>query len=273
MRSSLIFMSLFLSFAVNAKTLIVTDIDDTIKVSHVLNIKDKFQNALDVTVPFTGMAQLFTLLINQDPQNTKIVYLSNAPKTIAGIPLLAVSHSTFLNVNNFPDGELDLREDIMDPNHKITELRRLFNDERPDVVIMFGDNGERDTEIYHQAQSEYKNINIQSYIHQLYSSQAPFLLPKFLFEIGKPIFSEQIGFVTPIEIAADLKEKGILSQQGYAWMIQNISPYIVNEAKHKVEEFKSETFPEFIKCKDFVWRWKLSDELKPVYNKIQDRCG
>jgi hypothetical protein len=265
---------LFLLIGLNtyAKTLIVSDIDDTIKVSHILSVTAKFQKALDVTVPFTGMAQLYTLIINDDQMHTRIVYLSNAPKAIAGIPVLAASHRTFLALNNFPEGELNLREDIMDPNHKITELRRLLSEERPDQVILFGDNGERDTEIYHQIQSEFKDIKIKTYIHQLYSDKTAALLPKLFSEKGKSVFPEQIGYVTPIEVAEDLKESALLSTKGYNWMIQNVAPVIVAEPKKAIQEFKSVTFPNFIKCRDFVWRWPLTSELKPVYNKIKERC-
>lgn len=267
-------VAFIVSNTTEARTLIISDIDDTIKVSHVLDFSSKVNNSVDVTTPFTGMAQLYQLLVNQNPQDTKVIYLSNAPKTIAGVPLLAVSHSTFLSYNNFPAGDLDLRDDIFDPNHKITELRRILANERPDIVIMFGDNGERDAEIYHQAQSEFPNIKIASYIHQLYSYQVPFFIPNILAEIGKKIYQEQTGYVTPIEVAVDLKQKQILTQNSYNWMIQNIAPVIVKESRFKIyEHLHSLTFPSFVNCKDFVWRWKITPELNLIYDKLQKECS
>ncbi|MCC2680327.1 MAG: hypothetical protein K0R29_2903 [Pseudobdellovibrio sp.] len=256
----------------HGRTLIISDIDDTIKVSHILDHADKVVNALNITVPFTGMAQLYTLLNSQDPQNTKIVYLSNAPKTVAGIPVLLASHSAFLEFNKFPPGSLNLREDIMDPNHKINEIRKLINDERPDQVILFGDNGERDPEIYHQAQIEFgSKVRMQAYIHQLYTSQKPFFIPAFLAEKGKPIFAEQIGYVTPVEVSTDLYQKQLLSAKNYEWMIKNVSPFIVSEGKDK-KSMRSVSFPSFKKCKDFVWKLKLTPELTGIYNKIKKEC-
>ena len=60
---------------------------------------------------------------NQNPNSTRIAYLSNAPETIAGIELLKVSHETFLRSNDFPKGELFLRKSLSDQNHKIDSIR------------------------------------------------------------------------------------------------------------------------------------------------------
>lgn len=264
---------LFISTDIFSKTLIISDIDDTIKVSHILSLPDKVNRATDVMTPFTGMAQLYQLILNQKIKDSQIVYLSNAPSEIAGIPAFEYSHKKFLSYNHFPDGNMNLRESIFDDHHKINEIRKMVEQERPDLLILIGDNGERDPEIYHTAYAEFsKRVKIITFIHQLYSSTVPFYIPNILAEVGSKIYSEQVGFVTPIEIAVELKQRGLFDQRSYDWMNKNVSPYILKESGFKWDGLKPITFPRFKNCRDFVWKWKLTPELKSIYNKIMNTC-
>lgn len=268
------------------KIILISDIDDTIKVSHILAGTDKIIRATNVTTPFAGMAHLFQLVLNANHQSeNKIVYLSNAPKEVLGIPALQVSHQTFLKYNQFPPGELNLRDSLFEENHKIKEIRRIIDSEKPDAVIMIGDNGERDAEIYHQAVQEYSRTGIKmvTFIHQLYGSKVPFYKPNILAEIGKTLYPEQYGYVTPVEIALQLKDEDLIDQAGLDWMLKNISPYIVKESYLKIDLMKPLTFPRFKNCSDFQWRWSQSnaaitlpaDEkvlLNAVIQKIKAEC-
>ncbi|MBC7419296.1 MAG: DUF2183 domain-containing protein [Bdellovibrio sp.] len=259
----------------NKKVLLITDIDDTIKVSHVLSTTGKVSRAADITTPFTGMSQLLQWIIIMNPLSTKMVYLSNAPEEIAGVPAIKFSHQSFLEYNSFPKGDLLLREDWANENHKIETIRNLIDSEMPEIVILIGDNGERDAEIYHQAVVEYGNLGIQiiPFIHQLYATEIPFYIPDVLAEVGKPIFAEQFGFVTPIEIAVELNKQNVLSAAGLQWMIQEVAPYIVDESSIKWDGLKPITFPFFANCSDFKWRWAETAELMPLINKIKKQCN
>lgn len=262
-------------FAAGKKVLLISDIDDTIKVSHVLSKMSAVSRAADITTPFTGMSQLYQLIVNENPDTTKVVYLSNAPAEIAGIPAIKFSHENFLKFNNFPTGEVDLKASIFEENHKIKEIRRLINEQMPDLVILVGDNGERDMEFYHQAVKDYASfseIKMISFIHQLYDTKAPFYLPNYFAEIGKEIYPEQTGFVTPIEIALELQKQGELSQESVDWMIENVSPYIVAEDGLKWDGLKPLTFPSFAKCSNFVWKWEVTKKTRELFKKINDRC-
>ena len=273
---SLLLISLF-SLNLNAsdfpKTLLVSDIDDTIKVSHILSLAAKLGRASDVTTPFRGMAPLYRLIKHQNPQNTYIVYLSNAPQEIAGMPALEYSHKTFLGFNEFPQGAVALRADLHDQNHKINELRRLMETENPELVLLIGDNGERDPEIYHQFYREYSSkARIVTFIHQLYSTKAPFLTPGFIAQVGSRLYPEQIGYVTPVEISLELKNRNILGAAATQWMIDNISPAIVAERRLKWDGLGAVSFPAFKKCGEFVWKWKITADLQPLHKKIMSVC-
>ncbi len=277
-----ILMILTLSFGAvfawgqTAKVLLVSDIDDTIKVSHVLSTIGKFGRAADVTTPFLGMAALYQLIINENPANTKIVYLSNAPDEVAGIPALRISHQTFLDRNHFPKGSLLLRDGLFEQDHKIKELRLLIESEKPDVLILLGDNGEKDILIYDQIVSEYAGLTrmkILTFIHQLYATEKSFLVPDFLSEIGLKIKPQQVGFVTPVEIGLKLNEQHLLSRKSLEWMYKNIIPRIVSESSSLWDGFEPISFPSFKKCQDFRWIFATPAPVLSLVHKIERECN
>ncbi len=275
------------------KVLLVSDIDDTIKVSHVLNKIGKFARAVDATTPFKGMSQLYQLIFNQNPATTKIAYLSNAPKDfgalpnapkgLAVIPASSVTHQLFLDFNKFPKGELILRDNLEDQEHKAKALRRLIETEKPDILIMIGDNGEKDVDFYKQAIEEHaymKNMLVLTFIHQLYKSEASFYLPDFIDETGRTLFPDQIGYVTPIEIALKLREQKVIGQDKVDWMLKNVAPSIVAEAGVKWDGLKPISFPSFKNCSDFNWnfvRFQQTKEqtlqLQTLIQRIESECN
>lgn len=255
------------------RVLLVSDIDDTIKVSHILNWGGKLTRAANVSTPFRGMAELYRLIKQQDLLSTQIVYLSNAPERIAGMPLMDISHRSFLSLNNFPFGEMELRENLQDKQHKIRTLRRLMGELKPEVVILFGDNGEKDPEVYNQFYKEYsKETKIFSFIHQLYSSKSALYLPDFVLEKGSVIYPEQIGYVTPIEVSYVLKSSGLISESSYRSLLRNILPSILRESWINWDGLAAVTFPFYKKCPDFQWRWDRAIELSALKRKVMTTC-
>ena len=247
------------------KVLLISDIDDTIKVSHILN-PIKYIRSIDTTTPFTGMAQLYQLIANQNVGSTQIVYLSNAPQEIQGVPVMEISHTKFLNTNYFPEGKLVLRADIKDQNHKINSIRTLVREMNPQVVIMIGDNGEKDVDTYLMAQKELaqKGIEFHTYIHQLYSSRS-------YIQRGRELLADQTGFVTPFEIALDLKSKGLFDEQSLTWMQTEILPYLVQEDWMKLDVGAPMSFPSFKNCSDYKMI-VMPKALLPLAKKISEKC-
>lgn len=250
------------------KVLLVSDIDDTIKVSNILSLTSKYVRAFNITTPFTGMSQLYQLIANEHEGNIQIAYLSNAPQEIQGVEVMRISHENFLSLNDFPKGDLLLRADIKDQNHKINSIRELVKTLKPELVIMVGDNGERDVEVYEQAAKEIKALGLESvtYIHQVYSSK------NWFFEVGKKLVAGQIGFVTPFEIALDLNKKELLGQDSIDWMTQEVMPSILEEEFYDLDTLGSVAFPSFMNCSDFKWTTKVPTSLLPLASKINKRC-
>lgn len=262
------------------KVLLVSDIDDTIKISHVLESAKAAARAANLTATFTGMSQLYTLI--QRDHQAKVVYLSNAPDEILGLDPIRVLHENFITYNKFPAGPVLLRAELADKNHKITQLRRLLKEENPQVMILIGDNGERDVEIYQQFVNENKantSLKIVSYIHQVYGSKADNIFDQvvgteYFSQIGKKLALGQIGFVTPVEIAIDLNSKNLLSQKSTAWMLSNIAPYIAREKRSGVLDFVgASAFPRWLNCSDFQWRWPIFREITGLVEKLKYECN
>ena len=184
------------------------------------------------------------------------------------------SHLTFLQHNNFPDGVLSLREKFSDKNHKIDEIRNQVALENPDVIIFIGDNGQNDSEIYHQATAEFKQKNIEmiTFIHQVYKTKKSFLDGIVFPEIGNKLLSEQIGYVTPVEIALELNQRRLLSERATTWMINKVAPNIAAEKFYNSDSMNHITFPSFQNCSEFVWRWPVTKELAPLVKKIKSVC-
>lgn len=260
------------------RVLLISDIDDTIKVSHVLSKTGMAARAANVTVRFSGMAQLYQLIVNENPSSTQIVYLSNAPQDLFGIEPLKYLHQAFLSYNRFPPGTLDLRADIFEKDHKIKELRRMIEAEKPDVVIMIGDNGEMDTEIYKQATLEMKDkpIKMVTFIHQLYATEISeidkILGLDSMAEVGKKLQPGQTGFVTPIEIALELAQQGLLKSESVQWMESNVGTYIANESYFDSDSYGPITFPSFMRCQDFKWTGPRAKETNALVKKIDSVC-
>lgn len=263
------------------KVTVFSDIDDTIKISHVLSNPGAIGRAANVTVPFTGMSELYQLLHQQN--QTEFIYLSNALDEVLGLPAFRVSHQTFLDVNHFPEGELILRQSILDQNHKLNQLRKFLNQNNSDLVILVGDNGERDAEVYHQIIQEYPTVRFITFIHQIYNTNpAPFferlLTTKIKGEVGKKIFPEQVGFVTSMEMALELYRQQAINDSTLSWMIENVMPRIVQETELAPDMIGEAAFPLFLRCQDFKWQWTFADQqlnnaIQPLRQKLENKCN
>ncbi len=256
------------------KVLIISDIDDTLKVSHVLHPLYAAPRIPNYTVRFSGMAQLFQLLSREPNTITRFAYISNAPKEIAGTTAFGDAHLHFLTHNKFPGGVLSLREDLFDKNHKINEIRKQVRIEKPDVIVFVGDNGQRDSEIYLQATRElqHRNIQLVTFIHQVYKTERSMFDGVLFPEIGNKLLTGQVGYVTAVEIALELHQNGILSQQALSWMIEHVAPNIAAEKFYFSDSMNNITFPSFMNCSEFVWRWPITEELVPLVKKIKSAC-
>ena len=129
------------------KWVIISDIDDTIKDSHVALttarreiLRSLFQGHYYKYEAIPGMAELYQELA---AKGALIVYVTSTPYQLAPFIL------KFLRQANFPDGPIFLR--WLGYNrfgHKIRALTRVLNHVKHHRCILVGDSGEQDLQIY-----------------------------------------------------------------------------------------------------------------------------
>jgi Uncharacterized conserved protein (DUF2183) len=179
-------VSLSASLAKAADTLIVSDIDDTLKISQVRDTLGKIGSAFETDRTFIGMSQMLAVL--QGPA-TQMVYLSAAPDW-----LMRSSHTELLRKGGFPQGLLILRNGERKEVYKLEKIRQLISQTNPRSVFLFGDDGEIDGAVYEQVIKENPTRQVIAWIHNIY--QTPVAAFKYS-NVLRP-------YVTPVEISYDL---------------------------------------------------------------------
>lgn len=168
MKPAFLLFGLTLLFAnpLHAKTLIVSDIDDTIKLTDVLNSNlEIVRNGLFSKKAFSGMSTLYREL----GSSAEIYYVSGSPEVIK--PVL----TNFMSENKFPQGRnLLLRPMKVESfDHKIASITKLIEAKQPDEVILIGDDGEKDPEIYDQISKHYPSKVTGIYIRAIQNRILP----------------------------------------------------------------------------------------------------
>ncbi len=241
-----------------AQTVLISDIDDTLKISHILDKIAAVENSVHLENQFYGMSQLFNLL--QSPQGIQFFYVSNA------LTYIQFLHEEFLTQHQFPNGPLVLRENYFDKEHKFRSISKIIKNTLPRMVLLIGDNGERDSEIYARIQRKFPNIQIIIFIHQMYSVHS-------LIEVANPILPGQIAYVTSVDLSFHLRNLNILSKKSYENLVQLMVPKIINQRNDLY--FGELAFPVWMDCQDFASsRLDISSELLKIYaEKIKNRCS
>lgn len=142
---------------------LISDIDDTIKDSHVLDRRELLLNTfVRPFVAVNGMATRYREFAN-GRADLRVHYVSGSPHQLYAVL------SEFLDVERFPGGSLHLRDIAIGREvfgekngetggtraHKLKTIRRLIEDFPRRRFVMIGDSGEQDPEIYATLAREY----------------------------------------------------------------------------------------------------------------------
>lgn len=174
-------------------TLVIVDIDDTLKESHVASTSAALLNAFRTDIPFWQMSSLLNAL---KANGARIAYVSTAPRT----PMESY-HRAFLDQNNFPVGDVFLPTIGNRKNYKLRTIREILSLDQPDTLIFFGDNGQEDPAIYGTIEAENPSTKVMTFIRWVYKdwTTGPFV--------------HQIPFVTVGEVSLDLFDANFLTNQ------------------------------------------------------------
>lgn len=257
MKSLFLAVLLFSSIGYS-KTLIVSDIDDTIKASHVRYKVDSTANALITTLAFKGMKETYEeVLKNADAE---IIYVTNAPDIV-----MSDSHTTFIKKNKFPKGKIFFRKGNA-ATHKYETIKNyLLENPVVDRLILVGDNGERDIQYYHKIAQEFKErlTTINTYIRIVYSE--PYKV--------KPLEEGQKGFVSPLELLADLTVNYFIATETYYEVAEKLAEAVL-EAE-KTDTKNPQYFPSWLTCKNFEpgsYEGLMTPIIEKGFEKVRSIC-
>jgi phosphatidate phosphatase APP1 len=140
------------------KTLIVSDIDDTLKESFSGCWTSKLARAWRVDLQVPEMPAVLQRL--QQVLSARLAYVSAGPEFLMGC-----SHREFLRLNGFPDGEVHMRTSLATiKDFKIARIGGLIDQLRPDRVVLIGDNRKLDEFIYDAVRRRFGAIRFDIFI-------------------------------------------------------------------------------------------------------------
>lgn len=274
LKHSALLAALLFSHLVAASTLIISDIDDTIKDSEVLHKKRALKKVLRSDLQFLGMNSLYHTVmadLKTKEEPVSIVYLSNAPEKGIG-----KFHRYFIKKNKFPQGEVLLRRKLFDKHHKFNSIDYLLKTQKPTHVILIGDNGQDDAKIYKEVEVKlFDKYNVKSF-----NTFIRYAYPKR--SAGSDVFSNQTFFLTAGDIALSLYRKDVLSRESTAKLLEVNNQYF--SAPHALNDFG---LPNWIDCREFyqkglsVFQQTLSSTeqeffypyIKSNLKSLDDKCS
>lgn len=240
----------------SSKILVISDIDDTLKVASSRN-KVEFLALLNNTTQYTGLSELFQKLSQAWGSQIQFAYVTNAPW------LIGSSRQKFLTANSYAEGPVYYNPTLADANHKYKAIRKLITDQSPTHVIFLGDNASRDAQVYVDIMNEYKSQGLQFsiFIHRLYPD---------LFPVDD---TNYFSYITSIEIAKRLQKEQFLNRQNYEDFFNLVYPQIVFEIDKKQKPSpNSQAFPQFMKCSDYKWSLPLDLKVLKLQAYLLVRC-
>ena len=177
---------------------VVSDFDDTIAVTHVLQPGKLLETTLwrdEATQPVVdGMPDLYHCLREVSAASPAFALVSGSPVQYAE------RIASFLERHHFPPLGLYLRE--LRPstlsNYKQPHIRALLK-ALPNPVVLIGDSGEKDPEVYAQMRDEFKERVRRIYIRKAGHDTDP------------RRFRDMLLFETPAQAARDAVEHGLAS--------------------------------------------------------------
>jgi len=160
----------------NSGTIVVSDVDDTIKVSEVYISNERLLQNVFVNYPRKIISTQNILTTLKEEHDTSFFYVSGSPKQ------LSKEIKNFIKRENFPEGFLYLKDFQLSPftssffkfldsdstyEHKIERISKLLEEFPNKEFILIGDSGEKDPEVYGELLKKYTEQIKKIYIRNV----------------------------------------------------------------------------------------------------------
>ncbi len=167
MKNLILFLFIFISYSSFAAITLVTDLDDTIKITNSGREVDGTINVLFSKKVFTGMPEF----IQGVKAYTDEIHVLSASPTV-----LRKFIDEAFKLHNIEVDSIILRNLLRRQSkieYKVQELIKLLNQNPGDDFILIGDDVGQDPEVFDEIQRHYPNRVIASYIHVINDRSLP----------------------------------------------------------------------------------------------------
>lgn len=182
----------FAAHGQDAQNFIVSDVDDTVKLTDVLHTSDAIIRATLSRRAFAGMSTLYRELSEKNGNST-LYFVTGSPKFMRE-PIVSL-----VVQNKFPHPWMLSLRDLSKstPEHKIESISEIIGNLPDDAkLILVGDDGEKDPETYATLRDKFPNRITAIYIHRIQAREIP---------------AGEFAYDTALDIATHEMESGRLS--------------------------------------------------------------
>jgi hypothetical protein len=146
---------------------LISDLDDTIKISHTQSKLVTVYRGLFRTSAFAGMSTLYREMTS--PPGSRFALVSSSPPAIRG------KIEAFLRKHRFPEANVVLRDWIRQPNipkYKLQVLTEII-EISPYAVVLVGDDTEHDPEVFLELRDRFGEKILARYIRVVKGRDLP----------------------------------------------------------------------------------------------------
>lgn len=228
----IIILLIAISFNAYSSISIISDLDDTIKITNSANEVEATRNALFSDDVFAGMPEF---LAEAKLYTSELHVLS-----LSSIVLMPKIQRT-LKKQNIEVTSIILKKPFQGQSnldYKVNELKKLF-DKSGDDFILIGDDVDQDPEAYQEIKNLYPNRVLAVYIHAV---------------VGRSLPRSSTQYVTAFDLAVREYMANRMSEAGVKKMVETLV------SQEKVQE----VFPDFALCPKTpeLWLWQLKTPFK-----------
>jgi hypothetical protein len=173
---------------------LISDLDDTIKISNTKRKLVTVYRGLFRDSAFTGMATLYNEMLAGSEVKENFIVVSSSP------PQIRKRIEKFLAKHKFPPARIVLRDWIREPSvpkYKGQRLRSEITAAQARVILV-GDDTEHDPEVFEELQREFGEKIMQVYVHTV---------------TGRKLPANQTPFFTAFDLACQELAAGRLSSE------------------------------------------------------------
>ncbi len=239
-------LALFISVQSFAGIQIISDLDDTIKITNSGDEVDGAINAAFTSYTFTGISEFFEA---SDYYSNELHILSASPGVLRAKILATLKKNqiqiTSLILKNPLKGQSKL-------DYKVEQMKKLI-EKTSDDFILIGDDVGQDPEAYEKISEMFPGRVLRSYIHMIK---------------GRKIPATAIKYWTSFDL---FMQEFMAKRMSTSW-VEKASEMIVQESKMKM------VFPDFAVCptEASLWQWQTETifitEARKAIQKIVTYC-